>query len=185
MVLVSSIAVTLFLGGWLRPFARVAAFAFLDFVPALVFAAGAVWCVRAVLRLLPGREWRWQRLMLYLLGAGAVLVLLVLLVPLRVEGRLAFPVLEAIQGVFWFMAKVMALLFGFIWFRGTFPRYRFDQLMSLGWRFMIPLAIVNVIFCALGIILSKKSGWNMTASLWLATAATLLVAVLLVGRRRV
>jgi len=49
---------------------------------------------------------------------------------------------------------------------------------------MIPLAIVNVIFCGLGIVLSKKAGWNLTASLWLATAATLLVAILLVGRRR-
>jgi NADH-quinone oxidoreductase subunit H len=184
MVLVSSIAVTLFLGGWLRPFARVAAFDFLDFVPALLFAAAAAWCLRAVLRLPRGRAWRWQLLMLALLGAGAVLVLLLLLIPLRVDGQLTFPVLEAIQGVFWFMLKVTALLFGFIWFRGTFPRYRFDQLMGLGWRLMIPLAIVNVIFCGLGIVLSKKAGWNLTASLWLATAATLLVAVLLVGRRR-
>jgi len=184
MVLVSSIAVTLFLGGWLRPFARVTAFDFLDFVPALLFAVAAAWCLWAVLRFPRDRAWRWQRLMLWLLGAGAVLVFLLLLVPLRVEGQLTFPVLDAIQGVFWFMVKVTLLLFGFIWFRGTFPRYRFDQLMGLGWRLMIPLAIVNVIFCALGIVLSKKAGWSLAASLWLATAATLLVAVLLVGRRR-
>jgi len=81
------------------------------------------------------------------------------------------------------MSKGAALLFGFIWFRGTFPRYRFDQLMGLGWHFLIPLAIVNVIFCGLGILLSKELGWSLPASLWLGTAATLLVAVLL-GRRR-
>ena len=183
MILVSSIAVTVFLGGWLRPFASVRALEFLKFAPVILFVAAGAWCFREAVRLPALREWRWQRLILLALGAGAGLVVLVLLIPLRAEGQPWFPILEAVQGVFWFMSKVAALLFVFIWFRGTFPRYRFDQLMGLGWYFLIPLAIVNVIFCGLGILLSEELGWNLPASLWLGTAATLLVAVLL-GRRR-
>ncbi|MFQ5662325.1 MAG: NADH-quinone oxidoreductase subunit H [Terriglobia bacterium] len=176
MILVSAIAVTLFLGGWLRPFARVRAFDFLDYVPVLVFVAAAAWCFWEAFRLPARREWRWQRLLLLGLGAGAAaLALSLVLMP---------AVLNAVQGVFWFMSKVFVFLFAFIWFRGTFPRYRFDQLMRLGWHFMIPVAIVNVIFCGLGIVLSKQLGWNLAASLWLATAATLLVAALLARGRR-
>ncbi|MCX6617121.1 MAG: NADH-quinone oxidoreductase subunit H, partial [Acidobacteria bacterium] len=55
------------------------------------------------------------------------------------------------RGVFWFMAKIMVLVYSFMWVRFTFPRYRYDQLMRLGWRVMIPLGIVNVI--AIGIVL--------------------------------
>jgi NADH-quinone oxidoreductase subunit H len=49
------------------------------------------------------------------------------------------------------MAKIMVLVYSFMWVRFTFPRYRYDQLMRLGWRLMIPLGIVNVI--AIGIVL--------------------------------
>jgi NADH-quinone oxidoreductase subunit H len=40
-------------------------------------------------------------------------------------------------------------LFAYIWFRGTFPRYRFDQLMDLGWKWMIPLALANIFLTGL------------------------------------
>jgi NADH-quinone oxidoreductase subunit H len=40
-------------------------------------------------------------------------------------------------------------LFAYIWFRGTFPRYRFDQLMDLGWKWMIPLALANIFLIGL------------------------------------
>jgi len=182
MVLVSSIAVTLFLGGWLRPFAGVGWLGFLDFTPVALIAFAAFWCAREALRVPAGLEWRWQRLFLVALAAGAAVVALALLIPQRGENGLEFPVLAAIQGVFWFILKVCAFIYGFIWFRGTFPRYRFDQLMNLGWHFMIPLAIVNVIFAGLAIVVSRGWGWNLTASLWLGTAATLVVAVLLARR---
>jgi NADH-quinone oxidoreductase subunit H len=39
-------------------------------------------------------------------------------------------------------------LYAFIWYRGTFPRYRYDQLMNVGWRWMIPLALANLIVTA-------------------------------------
>jgi NADH-quinone oxidoreductase subunit H len=57
-------------------------------------------------------------------------------------------VLSAVQGIFWFAVKVLMFLYAFIWYRGTFPRYRYDQLMNVGWRVMIPLALANVIVTA-------------------------------------
>lgn len=51
----------------------------------------------------------------------------------------------AIISVFGFLLKVCAFLFFYIWVRGTLPRFRFDQLMSFGWKFLLPLGIANVI----------------------------------------
>jgi len=84
MIVVSSVATTLFLGGWLRPFPNVAALGFLDFVPA------------------------WM----------------------------------------WFLVKSFLFLYVFIWVRATLPRYRYDQLMRLGWKVLIPMAILNLVVTA-------------------------------------
>jgi NADH-quinone oxidoreductase subunit H len=81
MIVVSSVATTLFLGGWLRPFPNVAALAFLDIIPAWI----------------------------------------------------------------WFFLKTFVFLYVFLWVRATLPRYRYDQLMALGWKVLIPLAIANVV----------------------------------------
>lgn len=51
-------------------------------------------------------------------------------------------------GVVWFLLKVVFFLFLYIWLRGTLPRFRFDQLMSFGWKFLLPVAIFNVILTA-------------------------------------
>ncbi|MET0645756.1 MAG: NADH-quinone oxidoreductase subunit NuoH [Pyrinomonadaceae bacterium] len=55
-----------------------------------------------------------------------------------------FPLL----GIVWFLLKVVFFLFLYIWLRGTLPRFRFDQLMSFGWKFLLPVAIFNVILTA-------------------------------------
>ena len=81
IIVVSSVATTLFLGGWLRPF--------------------------------PSWEW------------------------------LSF--LDIIPSWMWFLLKSFAFLYVFIWVRATFPRYRYDQLMRLGWKVLIPLAIANLV----------------------------------------
>jgi len=44
------------------------------------------------------------------------------------------------DGLFWFLAKVFGVIYVMIWFRGTFPRYRYDQLMNIGWKIAIPMA---------------------------------------------
>ena len=53
--------------------------------------------------------------------------------------------------VFWFAAKVLVFLFIYIWVRGTLPRFRYDQLMAFGWKFLLPLALVNVIATAIAV----------------------------------
>ena len=55
-----------------------------------------------------------------------------------------FP-LNALPGVFWFTLKIIFILFLFIWVRGTFPRYRYDQLMRLGWKVFLPLSLLGVV----------------------------------------
>jgi len=58
-----------------------------------------------------------------------------------------FP-LNVIPGVIWFTLKVIFILFLFIWVRGTFPRYRYDQLMRLGWKIFLPLSLLWVVLTA-------------------------------------
>jgi NADH-quinone oxidoreductase subunit H len=59
----------------------------------------------------------------------------------------------AIIGLFWFLLKVSAVLYLLIWFRGTFPRYRYDQLMNIGWKVAIPTGMAAVLVNAvLGMI---------------------------------
>ena len=136
MVVVSCIAVTLFLGGWLRPFANIAALDFLKFTPIVAFLGAAGFVLWLGLKSLV----RLERYFFVVLAAMFVLLAILVAYP---------PVLSAIQGIFWFGAKVLAFLYAFIWYRATFPRYRYDQLMNVGWRWMIPLALVNLIATAI------------------------------------
>jgi NADH-quinone oxidoreductase subunit H len=56
---------------------------------------------------------------------------------------------EAIQGLAWFCLKVLVFLYFYLWFRATWPRFRYDHLMGIGWRILLPLAIANVIVTAI------------------------------------
>jgi NADH-quinone oxidoreductase subunit H len=51
--------------------------------------------------------------------------------------------------LFWFFVKVGTILYLLIWFRGTFPRFRYDQLMNIGWKWLIPIGIGCIIVNAL------------------------------------
>ncbi len=64
----------------------------------------------------------------------------------------ALSFLHIVPPFLWFLAKVGFFIFCYIWFRSTFPRYRFDQLMALGWKWMIPLSLVNIVIVALAIL---------------------------------
>ncbi len=57
--------------------------------------------------------------------------------------------------VIWFMLKTFAVVFFFIWVRGTFPRFRFDQLMRLGWKVLVPLSLANILFTGAVILFIK------------------------------
>jgi len=59
-------------------------------------------------------------------------------------GVAQFPLL----GVIYFFAKILFFLFLYIWLRGTLPRFRFDQLMNFGWKFLLPAAILNIVLTA-------------------------------------
>jgi len=136
MVVVSCIAVTMFLGGWLRPFANLRAFDFLRFGPVVALLGAAAFILWLGLKSLVPLE------RYFFIGLALTCVLL--------GGIVAVPaVLNAVQGIFWFGAKVLVFLYAFIWYRGTFPRYRYDQLMKVGWYWMIPIGMGNVIVTAL------------------------------------
>jgi len=62
-----------------------------------------------------------------------------------------FEFLGFIPGFVWLAAKTWALLFFFIWIRGTFPRVRFDQLMAFGWKVLIPVTLANIMVTAIGV----------------------------------
>ncbi|HVZ85046.1 MAG TPA: NADH-quinone oxidoreductase subunit NuoH [Terracidiphilus sp.] len=58
-------------------------------------------------------------------------------------------VLQALLPIFWFVLKVFSFLFLYVWVRGTLPRFRYDQLMNFGWRYLMPLAILNILATSL------------------------------------
>lgn len=141
MLTVSCLATILFFGGWLSPFPD-----------------------------------RWQ-LQLYLPGVGLLGLSLFLLVDsllkhrgiariqLIVVGLLAFGlgclallsgVMPVIQGPFWFLTKVLFFLFFYVWVRGTLPRFRYDQLMSFGWKLLLPLSLANLVVTALLILVAHS-----------------------------
>jgi NADH-quinone oxidoreductase subunit H len=159
MVAVSSIAVALWLGGWLRPLATVHGPAItiphywqggaVDFacslLPALIFFFLALVCFVAVARMPKLPVFRIQTAGLAVLGALLGLVGLVLLAP---------PVRDRVQDVFWFAMKVAVFMYLYVWYRATFPRYRFDQLMKVGWKVLLPVGLgVLIVTAILGVLL--------------------------------
>lgn len=144
MIAVSSIAVTLWLGGWLRPFPNALQGPTWDLVFSLIpgftflFLAGLTFY--STVRMPKHPLFRIQTIGLGGFGALLAVIGLVLLIPgVRVR----------IQDIFWFSAKVAGFMYLYIWYRGTFPRYRFDQLMKVGWKVLLPTGLALLILTAL------------------------------------
>jgi len=169
MIVVGSIAATLFLGGWLRPFPSVHALDFLDYVPALLMLLTAGYCFWRT----PRQPVKVQKVFLAAVGGLCILLAVILAAPV-----FGVPYLSqaAIHGAFWFLLKVFLYIYVFMWLRFTFPRYRFDQLMKLGWHFMIPVAIVNVMGIALALVLNRQFQWGLAPALLATNVGVLLAA---------
>jgi NADH-quinone oxidoreductase subunit H len=148
MIAVSSILVTLWLGGWLRPFPNLLAGPTWDLVfslfPGLTFLALAGLTLFSAARMPKLRYFRVQTIGLAGFGALLGLIGLILFIP---------PVRTRVQDIYWFVAKVAVFMYLYIWYRGTFPRYRFDQLMKVGWKVLLPTGLgVLIVTAIVGVI---------------------------------
>src|ERR1017187_1748850 len=84
--------------------------------------------------------------------------------------------LTRIPSYVWFFAKLMGIVFVFIWIRGTLPRLRMDQLMNFAWKFMLPLALINILVA--GIWHYMGADWPR----WLVCSAIIFGAYVVLGR---
>jgi NADH-quinone oxidoreductase subunit H len=160
MIAVSSIAVTLWLGGWLRPFPSLhgpeisvpyfwppadptlpkgALDLAFSLVPGLAFLFLGGMCFYNVRRMPKHPLFKIQTLGLAGFGAVLALIGLILFIP---------GVRDRVGDIFWFSAKVAGFMYLYIWYRGTFPRYRFDQLMKVGWKVLLPTGLALLILTA-------------------------------------
>jgi NADH-quinone oxidoreductase subunit H len=173
MIVVGSVATTLFLGGWLRPFSNVHWLNVLDILPPVLLALVGVYSIYRV-----GKQpVRVQQQFMWGVAFACFAVAALLAVPLF-PGPLQF-LLPGIHGAFWFLLKVAAYIYLFMWLRFTLPRYRFDQLMHLGWYILIPLAIVNVFAVGIALVLESEYHWNRWVALVITTVCTLAGAAFL------
>jgi NADH-quinone oxidoreductase subunit H len=177
MIVVASIATTLFLGGWLRPFAGTSLFAFLDYLPGLLMLLVAGYCFYRA----PKQPVNVQKGFMAVVGLLCGGLGLLLAAPAAApEGSVLVTIQPGLHGAFWFLLKVGIYLYVFMWLRFTFPRYRFDQLMRLGWQFLLPVSMVNVVGIAVARALQRGLGWGAVPSFLLTTLLTLGAAVYLV-----
>ncbi len=186
MIVVASVATTLFLGGWLRPFPRTHWLNFIDFLPPLMIVAIGVYCLMRT----PKQPARVQQLFMLAVAGLCFAVALVLAAPVLVPfvkpslASAVRPFYEGIHGGFWFIFKVSAYLYFFMWLRFTIPRYRFDQLMRLGWHFLIPLSIINVLLIGIAMIAGsylRLEGWRLLLATIPASIIALIAALFILA----
>jgi NADH-quinone oxidoreductase subunit H len=162
MIAVSSIAVTLWLGGWMRPFPQWLSGATWDFIfslfPGLTFLALAAVAFLGVARMPSAAFFRIQRAGLAVFAAllGFIgLLLLLIAIEARLSNRgVVMRTNEGIDYVYWFVLKLAVFMYLYIWYRATWPRYRFDQLMRVGWKVLLPISLgVLIVTAIVGVIL--------------------------------
>ena len=175
MIVVGSVGVTLFLGGWLRPFPNIQWLAWLDALPALLFTACGAYCVvRAGKQPVQG-----QAFFMWAVAAACFVVGLIFALAAPFAAAPLHFMHAGLYGAFWFLLKVAAYIYIFMWLRFTLPRFRFDQLMRLGWHILIPLALVNVISVGVALALQSGLGMNRWLAMVLTTSGTLVAGMFL------
>jgi NADH-quinone oxidoreductase subunit H len=143
MITVSCLASILFFGGWLSPFPQTPAFFWTRYIPVAAFAVAGIALIVTGLRYITALG----RVVLPVLGLALVGLAVIFTRPL---------INELLQGPFWFLLKVTFFLFVYVWARGTLPRLRYDQLMGIGWKVLLPLSIFNVVLTSLAIVLFER-----------------------------
>ena len=140
MITVSCLATILFFGGWLSPFPP--ALTWTRYLPTALFAiAGIALAIHGVR---------------YITALGRVTLPALGLLLCALAVACARPgVIDVVQGPFWFLMKVFIVLFVYVWVRWTLPRFRYDQLMAIGWKLLLPLTIANVVLTSLAVVARK------------------------------
>jgi len=141
MITVSCLATILFFGGWLSPLPD--SWTWQLYLPGAGLIALGLYCAYDTVKEMRGIA----RLQLSVVTLMALVAGAICLMP---------PVMHVIQGPFWFVAKVGLFIFFYVWIRGTLPRFRYDQLMSFGWKLLLPVSLANLVVTALVILLVKR-----------------------------
>jgi NADH-quinone oxidoreductase subunit H len=142
MITVSCLATILFFGGWLSPFPASSFYQVTHFIPSITLIPLGLWVIYDGLKY----ETIFGKLILPAVGFAMFSL---------GAGLIALPgVNEIIQPIFWFTAKIFVFLFFYVWARGTLPRLRYDQLMNVGWKLLLPVSIANLIATA-GLLLLR------------------------------
>jgi NADH-quinone oxidoreductase subunit H len=138
MVTISCLCSIMFFGGWLSPFP--ASWTFTHYLPSAIFIPLGLWVIWDGIRY----ETILGRIILPVVGTAITALGLLFIAAPSVN--------EFIQGPFWLLSKIFVVLFVYVWARGTLPRLRYDQLMSFGWKLLLPVSIVNVIATSFAIL---------------------------------
>jgi len=140
MITVSALCTILFFGGWNSPFPSWPSLHFTYYIPSLILLPFGLWVIYDGIKY----ETIFGRIILPGLGTAIAAIGAALIV---------FPgVNDYIQGPFWLLSKVFFFLFFYVWARGTLPRFRYDQLMNIGWKLLLPVSIANVVLTAAVIV---------------------------------